>query len=228
MKLSVIIPVYNEENHIKQVIHDVSKVNLVIKKEIILVDDASNDQTRKILKDHHKKDNLKIILLSKNMGKGNAIRRGLEEASGDVILIQDADLEYSVKDYPAILEPFFKKKAKIVYGSRFLGKIVGMRWQNWLANKILTFTANILFGLNITDEATAYKAFRSDILKKISLKCKRFEFCPEVTAKLAKRGYEFVEVPVSYSARDTKSGKKIKLKDAFAAFWTLVKYRFID
>lgn len=228
MKLSVIIPVYNEEKHIKQIIDNVKKISLSIEKELIVVDDASDDQTRKILNKFSQDENIKIILLSKNTGKGYAIRRGLEETTGNIVLIQDADLEYSVKDYPAILEPLIKKEAAIVYGSRFLGKISGMRWQNWLANKILTFTTNILYGINITDEATAYKAFRRDILKKIPLKCEHFEFCPEVTAKLTKRGYKIVEVPISYQARDARSGKKIKFQDGFSALWTLIKYRFID
>lgn len=228
LKVSIIIPVYNEENHIEKIIPQVQKAPVDIEKEIIIVDDGSTDKTAKILKKYQKFKNIKIIFQTKNKGKGSAIRRGLKETRGEIILIQDADDEYSVQDYPKILEPIIRGKAKVVYGSRFLGKISGMRLQNRLANKILTFTANILYGLKITDEATAYKVFSKDVIKSINLKCERFEFCPEVTAKIAKRGHKILEVPINYCGRTTASGKKIKLKDAFSAFWTLIKYRFID
>lgn len=228
MKLSIVIPVYNEENHIAHVISLVKKVPIKLKKEIIIVDDGSSDETANILKTFTKDKEIKPIFLRKNMGKGNAIRAGLKEATGEIILIQDADLEYSVRDYPVLLKPFLEDGAQVVYGSRFKGKISGMHWPNWLANKLLVLEANLLYNLNISDEATAYKAFRKDVIQSIPLKCNRFEFCPEVTAKLAKRGYQITEVPISYTARDVKSGKKIKLKDAFEAFWTLVKYRFKD
>lgn len=226
MKLSIIIPVYNEENHIRKVIAEVKKAPVKIDKEIIIVDDGSKDRTRRILENYRHDGEIKIVLASKNVGKGAAIRRGLKVATGEIILIQDADMEYTVGDYPGILKPFLENNAKVVYGSRFLGKISGMRWQNRLANRILTWTANILYSAKITDEATAYKAFRREIIQKIPLKCQRFEFCPEVTAKLAKRGYKIFEVPISYTARDSRAGKKIKLQDAFEAFWTLLKYRF--
>lgn len=226
MKLSIIIPVYNEEKNIGKVIDLVKKAPVRNPKEIIIVDDGSNDLTPQILKKYCQDKDLKIILQARNQGKGSAIRQGLKEATGDIILIQDADLEYSIQDYPKILAPFIQKKAKVVYGSRFKGKIVGMRWQNWLANKILTLTTNLLYGIDITDEATAYKAFRKEVIDSINLKCRRFEFCPEVTAKLAKKNYQFFEVPINYHARDPKTGKKIKLRDAFEAFWTLLKYRF--
>lgn len=228
MKLSIIIPVYNEENHIEEVISEVKKAPIKLKKEIIVVDDGSSDKTPKILKGFLKDKEIKLIFLKNNQGKGAAIRAGLEEVTGNIILIQDADLEYFVEDYPAILKPFLDCNAQIVYGSRFKGRISRMRWPNWLANKILTATANILYGLKITDEATAYKAFRSEVIKNIHLKCERFEFCPEVTAKISKKGYKIFEVPIIYRARDTRGGKKIKLKDAFEAFWTLIKYRFKD
>lgn len=228
MKLSIIIPVYNEERNIRQVISLVKKAPVNIKKEIIIVDDGSRDQTREILKNYRKDAEIKIILQFPNQGKGMAIRRGIKEVTGDVVFIQDADLEYSVADYALILKEFTQNNAQVVYGSRFKGKITGMRWPNWLANKILVKTANLLYGLKITDEATAYKAFRANIIKKIPLKCQGFEFCPEVTAKIAKRGYRIIEVPISYHGRTSKAGKKIKLRDAFIAFWTLLKYRFKD
>jgi len=228
MKLSIIIPVFNEEKNIKTVISQVKNVPVEMEKEIIIVDDGSKDKTRIILQSYNKDLSIKIILQPKNLGKGSAIRRGLEEATGDFVLIQDADREYLVSDYSKILKPFLAQKAQVVYGSRFLGNISGMRWQNRLANKILTATANLLYGIKITDEATAYKAFRRDFIQKIPLKCQRFEFCPEVTAKIAKKGFKIYEVPITYHGRSSKDGKKIKLKDAFEAFWTLVKYRFKD
>ena len=226
MKISIIIPVYNEEQHIMGVINRVQNAPIGIDKEIIVIDDGSTDNTPKILKKQAK--TIRLIYLGKNRGKGNAIRKGLAVSTGEIILIQDADLEYFVEDYPAILEPILEGRAEVVFGSRFKGQIRGMRPANWLANKILAATANLLYGLNLTDEATAYKAFKSEIIKNIPLKCEHFEFCPEVTAKLAKRGYKIYEVPIKYQARDAKGGKKIKLKDAFEAFWTLVKYRFKD
>jgi glycosyltransferase involved in cell wall biosynthesis len=227
-KLSVIIPVYNEENHIEKIIPEVQNAPIKIASEIIIVDDGSTDKTINILKKYSPNKNLKIVYLPKNKGKGAAIREGLKFATGDIILIQDADDEYSVKDYPAILEPIIQGNAQIVYGSRFLGRISQMRWQNFLANKILTSTANILYGLKITDEATAYKAFKKEVIKSLKLKCERFEFCPEVTAKVAKKGFKIQEVPITYHARNIKTGKKIRPKDAFSAFWTLIKYRFKD
>lgn len=228
MKLSIIIPVYNEKSHIEEVISQVKNAPIKIEKEIIIVDDGSFDKTTQILKKYLSDKEIKLIFLKKNMGKGNAIRVGLAELKGDIVLIQDADMEYSVNDYPSLLEPIIKGQSEVVYGSRFKGTIKNMRWTNWLANKILVFTANLMYGLNLTDEATAYKAFKSEIIQKIPLNCQRFEFCPEITAKLAKRGYQIYEVPISYSGRGHKAGKKIKLKDAFEAFWTLVKYRFKD
>ncbi|MCL5406893.1 MAG: glycosyltransferase family 2 protein [Patescibacteria group bacterium] len=226
MKLSIIIPVFNEEKNIREVISQVKNIPISMQKEIIIVDDGSKDKTREILQSYSKDPSVKTIFQDKNLGKGSAIRRGLEEAKGDFIVIQDADMEYSVADYPKLLKPFLLEKAQVVYGSRFLGKISGMRWQNRLANKILTTTVNLLYGIRITDEATAYKAFRRDLIQKIPLKCQRFEFCPEVTAKIAKRGYKIFEVPITYRGRTSKDGKKIKLQDAFEAFWTLIKYRF--
>lgn len=228
MKLSIIIPVFNEAENIEKVIYEARRAPVKIAKEIIIVDDGSRDQTRLKLKKYLQDKDLKIIFQKQNMGKGWAIRRGLEVVDGDIVLIQDADLEYSVGDYPALLEPILKNKADIVYGSRFKGQIKNMRWPNFLANKILTLTANWLYGLKITDEATAYKVFKTEVIKKIPLKCRGFEFCPEITAKAAKRGYKFQEVPITYHARDAKAGKKIKYQDGFLALWTLIKYRFKD
>lgn len=229
IKLSIIIPAYNEEAHIEKVIKAVKSAPIKISKEIIVVEDSSQDKTRDILEKSFGKDKeIKLIYQPRNQGKGAAIRRGLKDVMGDIVLIQDADLEYSVTDYPKILEPIINKKAQVVYGSRFKGDISGMKWTNLLANKILAFSANILFGIRITDEATAYKVFDASVIKSISLKCERFEFCPEITAKVAKRGIKIYEVPIIYHGRTTKDGKKITWKDGFEAIWTLVKYRFKD
>lgn len=229
MKLSIIIPAYNEEQNISKVIEAVKQAPIDLLKEIIVIDDFSKDKTASILKEKYSQDQeVKLIFRIKNYGKGAAIREGLKEVTGDIVLIQDADLEYSVNDYPALLEPILSGKAQVVYGSRFLGKIKGMHWPNWLANKILAVTVNLLFGLHLTDEATAYKVFRSDIIKTLHLKCERFEFCPEVTAKIGKKKIPIHEVPISYHGRDKDNGKKITWKDGFEAIWTLLKYRFKD
>lgn len=228
MKLSIIIPVYNEEKDIIKVITDVLKAPVPFKKEIIIIDDGSSDKTRELLASYRQRQNFVIIFQPKNMGKGMAVREGLKKVTGDLVIIQDADREYSVTDYPKILKPLVENRADIVYGSRFLGSITGMRWQNYLANKILTISVRILYGINITDEATAYKAFKTKVLKSIPLKCERFEFCPEVTAKAAKRKFKISEVPIAYHGRNAKGGKKIKFTDGFVAFWTLLKYRFKD
>lgn len=228
MKLSIIIPVYNEENHIEQVILEILKAPIKLAKEIIIVDDYSTDKTKTILKKFQSNKAIRVYFSDQNRGKGAAIRKGIELMTGDILLIQDADLEYSVNDYPALLKPLLAKKTLVVYGSRFKGKILGMRWQNYLANKILTFITNLLYKANISDEATAYKVFTREIIQSLPLKSARFDFCPEVTAKILKRGYKIIEVPISYQARNAKQGKKIKFQDGLIAFWTLIKYRFVD
>lgn len=228
MKLSIIIPAYNEEKNIEKVICLVQNAPVNIEKEIVIVDDGSTDNTSVILNKYKNKQGFKVSRLPKNQGKGAAIRSGLQEVSGDIIVIQDADMEYSINDYPKLIEPFKSPKVNVVFGSRFKGKISGMRLLNKIANKILTLTSNLLYSTHISDEATAYKLFRRQVFKKINLKCERFEFCPEITAKVAKAGYKIYEVPITYNGRSIKEGKKIKLRDAFEAFWTLVKYRFKD
>jgi len=228
MKLSIIIPAYNEEQNIGKVIEAVKQAPIALTKEIIVIDDFSKDKTASIMKQKYSHDpEVKLIFRLKNHGKGAAIREGLKEATGGIVLIQDADLEYSVSDYPALLEPILSGKAKVVYGSRFLGKIKGMHWPNWIANKILALTANLLYGLRLTDEATAYKVFKSEVIKSLPLKCERFEFCPEVTAKIGKTKIAIFEVPITYHTRAAKD-KKITWKDGFEAIWTLIKYRFKD
>ncbi len=231
-KLSIIIPCYNEVENISEVIDRVSSVDVGLEKEIIIVDDGSEDGTVQVLKEmtgqHEGSTILNVHFSMLNSGKGFAIRIGLKYVTGDIVIIQDADLEYDPEDYPAIIEPILKGEADVVYGSRFLGVVrpEGMEFANWLANKILTWTAIILYGKIITDEATCYKAFRKDVIDSVELTCQRFEFCPEVTSKVLKKKYRLVEVPIHYRGRTTLEGKKITWWDGVVAIWTLFKYRF--
>lgn len=236
MKLSVIIPAYNEEKTIKQLISIVKNVNTKnVKKEIIVVDDGSKDKTRKILA---KIKGIRFIKHKKNQGKGAAIRTGIRYATGNIIIIQDADLEYDPNDYYKLIKPIIDGKSKVVYGSRFLSDIQKEKNIDFLKRKhesayqlayvggrFLTFVANILYNAKITDEATCYKVFDAKLLKSLNLKCKKFEFCPEVTAKVRKKGYKILELPTSYRPRSFEEGKKINWKDGVQAVWTLVKYR---
>lgn len=228
MMLSVVIPVYNERGTVEEILARVQAVNLA--EEIIIVDDGSNDGTRELLQEivpHHK--NAQLILHEKNQGKGAAVRSGITAAGGDLILIQDADLEYDPRDYPALLAPIEEGKADVVYGSRFLGapRRVTMFW-HMVANKLLTLMTNILYNSILTDMETGYKLFRSEVIKSIPLRARRFDFEPEITAKLLKRNARIFEVPISFNPREYSEGKKIGLKDAFQAVWALIKYRFVD
>lgn len=226
-KVSIIIPAYNEKRTITEIIARVKTVNLEslnIQKEIIVVDDGSTDGTAEILKEIK---GIRLITHEKNKGKGSAIRTGLEKSSGDIFIIQDADLELNPAEYPQLLEPILKGETEIVYGSRYL-KNPHVNLLSMLANTAVTQTANMLYGLKITDEATGYKVFTKNVLDSIRLTCTRFEFCPEFTAKIAKKGYKIVEVPVTYNYRRPDEGKKVGWKDGFEALWTLLKYRFVD
>lgn len=228
-KLSIIIPVYNEKYNLASILNNVKKTKLKnINKEVIVVDDGSTDGTKNILKKIRDKS-IKIIRHKKNMGKGSAIRTALKYTTGDIILIQDADLEYSPEDYQKLIAPILEGKANIVYGSRLLGqKSRYSKFAYYVAGRLLTLLANILYGISITDEPCGYKVFKADIIKSIPLKCKRFEFCPEITAKVSKKGIKIYEVPVSYNPRSRKEGKKIKFKDWLEAVFTLIKYRFTN
>jgi len=230
MLLSVIIPVYNERNTILKILEKVKSVKIdKIDKEIIIVDDFSTDGTREILESLKGKDEkLKIIFQKKHVGKGFAIRAALKFVEGEIVLIQDADLEYDPNEYPKLIEPILEGKAKIVYGSRVLKKNPKASIIFYIGGRFLSFLTNLLYGANITDEPTGYKVFSTDVLKSIDLKCLGFEFCPEVTAKVAKKGYKIYEVPINYNPRSIKEGKKIRFKDALKAVFTLIKYRFID
>ena len=231
IKLSVIIPVYNEEKTVKGVIEKVKKVRLKnIAKELVVVDDFSTDSTRNILINIGDKA-LKIIFHKKNMGKGAAIRTGLEYAAGDIIIIQDADLEYNPDEYGKLLRPIIDKKADVVYGSRLNAirkDIKNMYKLHYIGNMFLTLMTNLLYGAKISDMETGYKVFSRDVIKKINLRASRFDFEPEVTAKILKNGYKIHEVPISFAGRKFEQGKKITWIDGIKAAYYLVKYRFVD
>jgi glycosyltransferase involved in cell wall biosynthesis len=227
MKLSVIIPVYNEVENIEEILKRVKATKKA--DEIVVVDDGSQDGTRDLLKKLDGKEKVRVILHEKNQGKGAAVRTGLDAAAGEILLIQDADLEYDPRDYPTLLQPLEEGIADVVYGSRFLGgpRRVTMYW-HMIANKLLTFMTNILYDTILSDMETGYKVFRRKVVDGMKLRSKRFDFEPEFTAKVLKRHHRIYEVPISFNPRDYSQGKKIKLKDAFEAVWTLLKYRFVD
>ena len=230
MKISIIIPCFNEEKTLSRIIDKVLKFKSY-EKEIIIVDDCSTDNTALIIKDLVLKFNeIKSIKHEKNYGKGAGIKSGVKISTGDIILIQDADLEYNPEDYDSLLEPFLKTDADVVYGSRFLGgRYVRLSFfWHYVANKFLTTLCNTFTNLNMTDMETGYKLFKSKAIKSIDLKEKSFGIEPEITIKLAKKKYNFYEVPISYSGRSYDEGKKIGLKDAFKAVYCIIRYRFFD
>ena len=229
MKLSIIMPVYNERETLREILSQVRAVDLAeIEKEIVAVDDGSTDGSRDILAEEAAAGDLKAFYHDLNRGKGAAVRTGIEHASGDIILIQDADLEYDPRDYPALIRPIVEKRVIVVYGSRFLGPRKAMLFWHMLGNKLLTLTTNVLYNTILSDMETCYKCFRADVVKGIPLRSRRFEFEPEITAKVLKRGHRIFEVPISYYGREYHEGKKIGWRDAPLAFWTLIKYRFVD
>lgn len=231
MKLTVIIPTYNEERTIEELIRAVESVPYPIEHEVIVVDDASSDGTYekgKVLELENRENRIKILKNVANQGKGFSIRRGLAVSTGDIVVIQDADDEYNPQDIPRLLAPILAGEAEVVYGSRFLTRRYpqGMHLLNWLANKFLTWMTNVLYGLHLTDLYTCYKLFKADLLKSLPLKENRFTFCPEATALLARRKIRIQELPIRYLGRTFKEGKKIKAKDFFFSVWTLLKYKF--
>ena len=227
MKLSVVIPVYNEKTTIMEVLERVRSADFP--KEIIIVDDCSTDGTREILQALPTSADLKIILLPRNSGKGAALRSGFAAVSGDIVVIQDADLEYDPAEYGNLIQPILANKADVVFGSRFLGgpHRVLLFWHS-VGNWILTTLSNMLTDLNLTDMETCYKVFRAEVLRKITLRENRFGFEPEFTAKVSKARYRIYEVPISYSGRDYSEGKKIGWKDGVAAIYFIFKYRFFS
>ena len=225
-KLSVIIPCYNELQTIELIVEAVKAVNIA--HEIIIVDDGSTDGTRDLLP-KFSDDLVQVIYHDHNQGKGAAVRTGFKAASGDILLIQDADNEYDPREYPTLLKPIIEGKSKVVYGSRFLGgPRKTMFFWNMVANRILTLTTNILYNSILSDMETCYKVFTVEVVREIPLRSRRFEFEPEITAKVLKRGYRIYEVPISYNGREWNEGKKIRWTDAPIALWTLIRYRFSE
>jgi len=228
--LSVLIPVYNEINTLEEILERVRDVE--IKKEILLVDDGSTDGTRELMRDkiEGRYPDVRVFYHAHNQGKGAALRTAIDHATGDIMLVQDADLEYDPREYYNLLEPILDGRADVVFGSRFIGggaHRVHFFWHR-LGNGVLTFLSNLLTNLNLTDMEVCYKVFKAEVLKGINLRSNRFDFEPEITAKVAKRRCRIYEVPISYSGRDYEEGKKIGWKDGVQAIWTIIKYRFID
>lgn len=229
MKLSIIIPVFNEQATIRQILEKIENVDFAgTEKEIIIIDDFSTDGTREILKTYE--DQYRILYHDKNYGKGRALRNGLAVAAGDIVVIQDADLEYDPSDFKLMLDKMVESDAQVVYGSRRLRRsYLKSRHSGHIfaiGGIVLTWLTNFLYKTQITDEPTCYKMFQADLLKSLNLQCQRFEFCPEVTAKIAKRGIKIYEVPINYEPRHKNEGKKINWRDFLEAVWTVVKYRF--
>ncbi len=226
MKISIIIPVYNEAATIREILERVR--SSPIEKEIVVVDDGSTDGTRDVLAQEEQQDGTRVILHPQNQGKGMAIRTGLQHATGDYVLIQDADLEYDPADYELLIRPVLRGKATVVYGSRFLGEHKAMLFWHSVGNRLLTLVTNILYDSTLTDMETCYKLIPLDLIRRIPLRARRFDFEPEITAKILKRGHRIYEVPISYAGRELSEGKKISWRDGFPALMSLIKYRFMD
>jgi len=232
LKLSILIPAYNEQATIRELLARVRAVTMeeLEEKEIIVVDDCSTDSTAELLaQDQATHEDIKVLRHERNMGKGAAIRTALKYATGDVILIQDADLEYDPRDYPNLLRPIIERQTQVVYGSRFLGgPRRAMFFWHMVGNRLFTLVTNILYDTILSDVETCYKVFTREVADQLHLKSSRWGFDPEITAKILKHGYRIYEVPISYYGREYYEGKKITWRDAFVVLWTLVKYRLVD
>ena len=228
MKLSIVIPVYNEKETIEKILMEVVSVE-GLDKEIIVVDDCSTDGTVEILKNLEKSyPQVKFIYKDKNRGKGHTLKLGFAQTTGDYVIVQDADLEYDPKDYLKLLNALDDLKVEVIYGSRFSGSYKDMSTLHYIGNKVLTLVTNIFFGVMLTDMETCYKLMPGDFVRKVDIKSERFDFEPEITAKILKKGLRIREVPISYRGRTHSEGKKITWKDGFHALFTLIKYRFFD
>ena len=226
-KLSVIVPVYDERNTVVEIVRRMRAVELSVELEIVIVDDGSTDGTRDVLR-QIADSTVRVISHERNQGKGAAIRSGLRHVTGDLVLVQDADLEYDPEDWPKLLNPMLSGKAKVVYGSRFTGERRNMLVLHWIGNRFLALVTNVLYNTTLSDMETCYKLFDRTVLDGITLRAMRFDFEPEVTAKILRRGIRIYEVPISYTGREFDEGKKITWRDGFVALWTLVKYRIVD
>jgi glycosyltransferase involved in cell wall biosynthesis len=226
VKLSIVMPVFNEKETIREILAQVRAVGLV--SQMIVVDDFSTDGTREILKEEEQKGDVTLVLHDRNRGKGAAVRSGLEHIAGDIVIIQDADLEYDPRDYPTLIRPIVEGRVKVVYGSRFIGPRKDMLFTHWLGNQFLTLLTNIMFDTTLSDMETCYKVLRADVARTLNIKSDRWGVDPEITAKVLKRGNRIFEVPISYYGREFYEGKKITWRDGFVVLWTLIKYRFVD
>jgi len=227
MKISIIIPVYNEEKTILRVLKTLSKLKLGLKKEIIVVDDGSSDNSKEIIKKYARNKREFKLFFKPNGGKGSAVRKGIELATGDIITVQDADLEYNPNDFKKLIRPIIEGKEKVVYGSRFLKKHKPMYKIYFLGNKFLTLLTAILYNARITDMETCYKVFDAKLIKGIKLKSNKFDIEPEITSKILKKRIRIKEIPISYSPRSIEEGKKIGWKDGLQAIWILISQRFV-
>ena len=226
-KLSVIVPVFNERNTVVEIMRRMRAVDLPIDREFVLVDDGSSDGTQQVLAQLGD-STVRIVKHTANRGKGAAIRTGLEHVTGDLVLIQDADLEYDPEDWPRLLAPIFRGKATVVYGSRFTGERRNMLFLHWMGNRMLSLTTNVLYNTTLSDMETCYKLLERSLIADLHLQSNKFDIEPEITAKILKRKIRIYEVPISYMGREFDEGKKITWRDGFAALWTLVKFRFAD
>ena len=226
-KLSVIVPVFDERNTVVEIVRRMRAVDLPVELEIVIVDDGSTDGTRDVLRQLGD-STVRVVTHEANRGKGAAIRSGLAQVQGDLVLVQDADLEYDPEDWPKLLAPMLRGKARVVYGSRFTGERRNMLFLHWVGNRFLSLITNVLYNTTLSDMETCYKLFDRELIDSITLRAMRFEFEPEVTAKILRRGIRIYEVPISYTGREFDEGKKITWRDGFAALYALVKFRFVN